>query len=69
MEVIHGEVRGPLVPEKEKAPAVPSPRRQVEHERGEGIPQLTRELKVLLKLLVRKGLITQQEYLDELKES
>jgi hypothetical protein len=69
MEVIHGEVRGPMAPEKEKAPATPAPRLQVEHERGEGTPQLTRELKALLKLLVRKGLISQQEYLDEFKET
>ncbi len=54
-------------------PAAPAPRPAgktvVERERGQEVPQLTRELKALLKLLVRKGLITQEEYINALKET
>jgi len=70
MEVLHGEERRVA---HQPAPAAPAPKPAgklvVEHERGQEAPQLTRELKALLKLLVRKGLITQQEYMDEFKES
>jgi type IV pilus assembly protein PilB len=71
MEIDRGEEHRPA---REAAPAAgpapaPAGRMTVERERGQDAPQLTRELRTLLKLLVRKGLITQQEYLDEFKEN
>lgn len=71
MEIFHGEERGaPLSSAREKADrsggAAPT---AVQHERVEDAPQFSRELKTLLKLLVRKGIITQQEYLELFKET
>jgi type IV pilus assembly protein PilB len=70
MEILHGEEQRHAAREPARA-AAPAPRpagkTAVERERGQEVPQLTRELKALLKLLVRKGLITQKEYLDEFK--
>jgi hypothetical protein len=71
MEIVRGEdLRNPREPAPAAAPAPkPEGKMMVEHERGQEAPQLTRELKALLKLLVRKGLITQQEYMDAFKET
>jgi len=71
MEIDRGEdLRNPREPAPAAAPAAkPAGKMMVEHERGQEAPQLTRELKALLKLLVRKGLITQQEYMDAFKET
>jgi type IV pilus assembly protein PilB len=45
-----------------------SPGEQTGSKEGER-PQLSRELKALLKILAKKGLITAQEYLDEFKDT
>ncbi len=41
----------------------------IQGEASDSQPKLTRELKALLKLLARKGLITQAEYLDEFNDT